>query len=56
MMNQETLTATITAVVTYVGQPVQHGELQRALDTYRRKKAFNKEWMREKRANPKVAQ
>ena len=44
-----TQTATITAVLTYLGQPVQHSELQHALDAYRQRKAYSKAWMRAKR-------
>lgn len=48
-----TSTVTITAVLTYLGQPVQHGELQRALDAYRARKEYSRKKMREYRARPK---
>ena len=44
-----TQTATITAVLTYLGQPIQDKELQRALDAYRRRLQYSKQWMRERR-------
>lgn len=42
-------TVTVTAVLTYVGQPLQNGELQAALSQYRKKKEAAKVWMRKYR-------
>ena len=46
----ETSTVTITAVLSVVGQPIQHGELQKALEAYRKRKDYMKLKMREYRA------
>jgi len=50
-----TETVTVTAVLTYVGQPLQSGELQVALTQYRKKKVKAREWMRANRNKPKDA-
>ncbi len=49
----DTATVPVTSVLTYSGQPLQHGELQTALNQYRRRKETAKVWMRGYRAKPK---